>query len=396
MKLQFFAEKKNNIKALNEKRAEKVKELESLYKKLNTENRAITEEEEQQVQDISDEIENIDKTIKILNDVKERLAKSDKKKGNPEGEEGQEETRAEDSEAEKEFADFLRGTVAENRAANLTFGDNGAVVPKTIANKIIKKVYDICPILEKSTRYNVRGTLSIPFYPVDGSDITVGYHDEFTELTSSTGKFGSIDLKGFLVGALTLVSKSLVNNSQFDIVSFVVDHMAYSIARFVEGELLKGSGAKIDGISKVKNIVTAKANSAITADELIDLQGMVKDAFQQNAVWIMSSKTRTALRKLKDQNGRYLLQDDTTSAFGNTLLGKQVYVSDNMEDIGASKTVIYYGDMSGLAVKITEEMEVQVLREKYATQHAVGVVAWMELDAKIENEQKIAALKMGA
>ena len=353
---------------------------------LEAEERAITEEEEKRAEEISSEIDRIDKTIEVLNKMADKMVER------AEEEEEETEERAE----EVEFADFLRGVVTENRAGNLTFGDNGAVVPKTIANKIIKKVYDICPILEKATKYNVKGTLSIPFYPLtDTEDITVGFHDEFTELTSSTGKFSSIDLTGYLVGALTLISKSLTNNSQFDIVSFVIDHMAYKIARFVEEKLLKGESSKVDGLSKAKNVVTAKANSTITADELIDLQGTVKDAFQQNAVWIMSSKTRTALRKLKDQNGRYLLQDDATSAFGNMLLGKPVYVSDNMEDIGASKTVIYYGDMSGLAVKVTEEMEVQVLREKYATQHAVGVVAWMEFDAKIENEQKIAALKMG-
>ena len=67
-----------------------------------------------------------------------------------------------------------------------------------------------------------------------------------------------------------------------------------------------------------------------------------------------------------------------------------------MPDIANSKPVIYYGDMTGLAVKISEELEIQVLREKYATQHAVGVVGWMELDSKIEDEQKIAVLKMGA
>lgn len=355
---------------------------------LEAEERAITEEEENRADEISADIDRIDKTIDVLNKMAEKLVER--------AEEEQNEPETEERAAEEEFADFIRGVVVESRAANLTFGDNGAVVPKTIAQKIIKKVYDVCPILEKATKYNVKGTLSIPFYPADTSDITVGFHDEFTELTSSTGKFGSIDLKGFLVGALTLVSKTLVNNSQFDIVSFVVDHMAYSIARFVEGKLLNGEASKVDGLSKVKNVVTAKTNSAITADELIDLQGGVKDAFQQDACWIMSSKTRTAIRKLKDQNGRYLLQDDATSAFGNMLLGKPVYVSDNMDDIGESKTVIYYGDMSGLAVKITEEMEVQVLREKYATQHAIGVVAWMEFDAKIENEQKIAALKMGA
>lgn len=365
-----------------------MKELELLNATLEAEERSITEEEEQRAEEISAEIDRIDKTIEVLNKMAEKMVeRAEEEKGENAAEERAEET---------EFADFIRGVVTENRASNLTFGDNGAVIPKTIAQKIVKKVYDICPILEKSTKYNVKGTLSIPYYPLeDENDITVGYHEEFTELTSNAGKFGSIDLKGFLAGALTLVSKSLINNSQFDIVSFVIDHMAYSIARWVEGELLNGTVSKVDGLSKAKNVITAATNNAITADELIDLQSAIKDAFQQNAIWIMSSKTRTAIRKLKDKNGRFLLQDDTTSAFGNMLLGKPVYVSDNMKDMTASTTAIYYGDMSGLAVKITEEMEVQVLREKYATQHAVGVVAWMEFDSKVENEQKIAVLKMG-
>ena len=67
-----------------------------------------------------------------------------------------------------------------------------------------------------------------------------------------------------------------------------------------------------------------------------------------------------------------------------------------MDAIGSEKTSIYYGDMSGLAVKLSEDINIEVLREKYATQHAIGVVGWIELDSKIENEQKISALVMGA
>ena len=192
------------------------------------------------------------------------------------------------------------------------------------------------------------------------------------------------------------VSRSLINNSQFDIVEFVVDHMAYQAARWIEGELLKGTDDKIEGLSGVTQGVTAAAATAITADELIDLQDSVKDAFQGSAIWIMSSKTRTAIRKLKDEMGQYLLQDDINAPFGKVLLGKPVYVSDNMPEMAASAKPIYYGDMSGLAVKITEEFEVQVLREHYATQHAIGVVGWTELDAKVENKQKISALTMAA
>ena len=108
----------------------------------------------------------------------------------------------------------------------------------------------------------------------------------------------------------------------------------------------------------------------------------------------MSSATRTALRLLKGKDGNYLLNDDISSPFGTTLLGKPVYVSDNMPEIATGKTAIYYGDMAGLATKFSEDINIQVLREKYADEHATGVVGWFEFDAKVEDAQKIARLVM--
>ena len=367
-----------------------------IYAKLEAEKRAVTEEEETQIDAIQGEIDKIDKTIEILENIKERLAKTNEGKEQIVQERKEQESEQRAEKEEKSFEEFLRGAAAgEIRAdTNMTFTDNGAVVPTTIAQKIIKKIYDISPILEKSTKYNVKGNLTIPYYPADSNDIEMAYATEFTELTADTGKFGSITLGGFLAGALVKISRSLINNSSFDIVSFVIDHMAYQAARWIEKELLNGTTSKITGLSDAEQVVETASATAITADELIDLQDAVKDAFQQNAIWIMSSKTRTAIRKLKDSTGRYLPQDDITAPFGKVLLGKPVYVSDNMPDIAASAKTIYYGDMSGLATKISEEFEIQVLREHYATQHAVGAVGWLEMDSKIENEQKIAVLQM--
>lgn len=310
---------------------------------------------------------------------------------------GGEQRAEEEKRAEKAFEDYLRGLVTEERAGELTFTDNGAVVPQTIANRIIKMVYDISPILERSTKYNVKGTLTIPYYPAEAStDITMAYATEFTALTSSSGKFANISLGNFLAGALTKVSRSLINNSQFDIVGFIVEHMAYNISRWIEGELLNGTPSYITGMSDAEQVVTAAAAIAVTADELIQLQDTVKDVFQANAIWIMSPATRTAIRQLKDDMGRYLLQDDISLPFGKSLLGKPVYVSDNMPAMAADANAIMYGDFSGLAVKMSEEMEIQVLREKYADEHAVGVVGWIEMDSKIENQQKVAVLQMAA
>ncbi|MCF0149155.1 MAG: phage major capsid protein, partial [Clostridium sp.] len=200
------------------------------------------------------------------------------------------------------------------------------------------------------------------------------------------------ELKGFLAGALTKVSKSLLNNSNFDLLNFVVNAMAESIAKFIEKELIKGTEGKITGLSTIQQKVTTASASAITADELIDVQEMVPDIFQSGAVWIMNKATRTAIRKLKNSDGDYLLNKDVSARWGYTLLGKEVYCSDSVDVIGSGKNVVYYGDMSGLAVKLSEDINIEVLREKFAIQHAIGVVGWVELDSKIENEQKLSAL----
>lgn len=374
------------LKALMEKRDDLHKQLEDILSKAEMEQRALSEEERAQFDALEKEIKDIDATIE--REERARNIKIPAPDNKPAADDEKEKAE------ERAFASYIRGVVEERADVSLTKTDNGAVIPSSIASKIIAQVRDICPIFERATHYNVPGTLSIPLYDESTQSITMAYSDEFSELESTAGKFTSIELKGFLAGVLTKVSKSLINNSQFDIVSYVVRAMAESVARWIEKELLKGTTGKIEGLSGVTLSQETAASTAITADDLIRLKDKVKDAFQQNAIWIMSPATRTALRLLKDDNGRYLLNDDLNSPFGQVLLGKPVYVTDNMDDIGAGKTVIYYGDMSGLAVKLTESFSVEVLREKYATQHVVGIVGWLEMDAKVEHKQKIAKLVM--
>lgn len=375
-----------NEKALEEKRTDLVLEMTNIVEAAKAETRTLTDEEETRYEEIKKEISKIDKTLQVIEEQRtfNNIIPA-KKSASEEGLELE----------ERAFANYIRGVV-ETRATNLALGDNGAVIPKTIAQKIIKKVYDISPIYQLATRYNVKGDLTIPYYDESSSAITTAYATEFTDLESSSGKFLNIELKGYLAGALTKVSKSLLNNSNFDLISFVITAMAESIAKFIEKELLKGSLNKITGLSTVKQKITAASATAVTADELIDVQEMVPDVYQAGAIWIMNKSTRSAIRKLKDNDGNYLLNKDVSAKWGYTLLGKDVYTSENMDEIASEKTSIYYGDMSGLAVKLSEDINIEVLREKYATQHAIGVVGWVELDSKIENEQKIAALVMGA
>ena len=140
--------------------------------------------------------------------------------------------------------------------------------------------------------------------------------------------------------------------------------------------------------------MTAAKTNELKADELIELQGMLKSVYQKGAIWVMNPKTFTQVKLLKDGNGKYLLNDLITDGFSGFLLGKSVYTSDQFDEIAAGKNVIAYLDPAqALATKTIEE-SIQVLREKYAIQHALGIVEWAELDAKIQNEQAAAVLKM--
>lgn len=367
-----------------EKRNSLVDKLDAIVKKAEAETRAMTEEENKDFDAVTEEIRSIDATIEKLR-ANECLGKI---------EPTPEQKSAAEIEA-RSFAAYIRGNLEELRDGGMTKTDNGVVIPNTIANKIIETLKDICPIYALATKFNVKGDLVFPSYD-DTTGPVATYAEEFTALTSKSGSFKGITLKGYLVGALTKVSVSLINNVSFDLTSYVVTKIAEAMAEFLEKELLAGTDGKMTGLASCSQGVVAAATSVITVDELIDLQAAVQQRFQKDAAWIMSNGTFKAIRKLKNADGEYLLNRDLANGFGWTLLGRPVYVSDAMPEMATGKPVIYFGDFSGLYVKIAEGISVQVLKERYADEHVYGVIAWGEFDSKIVEEQKVAKLTMHA
>ena len=381
-----------NIKGLEEKRNDLKSQMEAMLDTAKAEERAMTSEEITKFDELENEIKNIDATIE-----------REEKRNIMENKEIKKDVTVEERDI-KSFADYIRNAVTglESRAeTNLAKGDNGAVIPKTIVKKIMEKVEDISPVYKLATKYHIAGVINVPKEDNTSDTITVAYATEFTELESHSNKFATIELTGYLYGALTKISKSLLRNSDFDLTNWVVKKMAKKIAKFIEGELIHGTSGKVSGIlgsydTVNMKVTTAKA-SAITADELIDLQESVPDEYQAESIFVMNRATRKAIRKLKDGQGNYLLEKDSTSKWGYRLMGNDVYCSDNMPALGtANKAVVMYGDFSGVAVKEGEKTEIQVLTERFATQHAIGVVAWGELDAKVEDTQKIAVAVTGS
>lgn len=376
-----------NFKKLLEKRNELVEKINNLFVAAEKENRALAAEEKTTYDDAMAEIKSIDETVRMYEAAKG--IKGDVTNTNAQSDYEQE---------RRALAEFVRsGKLTEIRAGvNMTLGDNGAIIPTTIAHKIIETVENICPIFDLSSKYNVKGSLTFPVYDETTDQVQCAYATEFKTLDSHTGKFTTVSLGGYLVGALTKISRSLITNGEFDVVSYIIGKISLAIARFLEKECLTGTGTSAcQGVLVgATQKMTAAAATAITADELIDLQLKVPEQYQANACWIVNTKTLGVLRKLKNNDGDYLLTDDLVKGFGFELLSKHVYISDQMPEIAASAKAVVYGDMSGLFSNLRPGIELQMLNEKYADEHAVGVVAWYEVDTKVVEQQKVAVLVM--
>lgn len=373
------------LKELIEKRNAKVTEMENIVNTAKAENRVINEEETSKFNDLKKEIESIDNTITMTEQVNKMGLKKVDEPTNVLSTEEKE---------RKQFENYLRGI--KNADEPTTVADGQVMIPTTVWDRIIDQVIQICPIFERADRFNIAGNLVLPKYDKENSSIVMEYADEGTTAESGKVVISQIELKGYLSRALAKVSKSLINNTKFDIVGFVEAKMAQAIALFIEGELLHGTPGKVEGLTGVSEdmTVTSASATAISSDELMDTQDSVIDNYQGNSIWIMNRNTRDSLRKLKDKDGDYLLNRDLNAKWGYSLLGKDVYCSDAMDKIAAGKTTIFYGDFSGLAVKISEEANMQVLNERYAEEHMTGILAFLEMDAKVADTQKISKLVM--
>lgn len=383
-----------NFKKLIEKRNELVAEMDALVKSADEETRALNDDEVKSFEEKKAEVAKIDQTLALANEERNMISVASEETNKVLDKAAKSEVE------ERAFANFLRTGLTsfsdtETRAdVNLSKGDNGVVIPTTIADRIISTVKNIAPIIQGSDLYDVKGDLVFVVDDESSNKTTCAYVTEFQELESTTGKFKSVTLKGEIAGVLTKVSKSLISNAGFDIVNYVVTKVAESIAQFLENEMLNGT-TKIQGLLNAEHAVTAASATAITADDLIDLQFTVPQVYRGNGVFIMNPDTFKACAKLKDNEGNYILNKDLTNGYGYTLLGRPVYESDNMPKMATGNKVALFADLKGYATKIAgESAEITVLQERFATQYAVGVAGYVEVDGKIVDQQRIAVLKM--
>lgn len=382
------------LKALIEKRNDNLEAMGKMLDTCEAEQRAFTEDEQKRYDELMAETRSLTATIRAAEQAEEmQMTHEINPEGQPiEARSAEAASQQEQAEA-RAFTDYVLGRAGENRTAiQLTQGNNGTIVPTTIANRIITKVRDMVPFLQLADVISTNGKLSVPVYGEDATNyIKADYVDEGTDLTDNVGKFTTIDLTGYVVGALALVSNKLKDNTDLDVVGFIVNQVAEAMAEKLEKEFVNGTSSKITGILAATSGVTAASATAVTYDELVDLKHSLKQRFRSKACWIMAPGTYTELCKLKDGNKQPYFNEDEYK-----ILGLPVIESDSMPAMEASAKAIVLADLSGYTIKATKHVEITLLREKFATKNMIGVMSYGEFDGKITDSKKIAVLTMNA
>ena len=266
--------------------------------------------------------------------------------------------------------------------------DAGAIIPKTLSDKIIEKILAESDVLPKLTRYTLTGELLIPKF--DASTLSVAFYEEFAETVESNAQFTSIKLTTFRISGLLKIAQELIHNVKFDIESFLTSKIAESFRLFLEKSVVQGASGKFDSLftASTENTLTLAKKDTYSINDLINLQAKLKSAFQSKAVFVMHKDTLTILRKLQDNNGQYYVLPDVTRGFGLQVLNTSILTTDY-----APAGQVLYADLSTYGLCVSEEMNIQVLNEKFATQHAVGVSIHGQFGGKIVDDQAFALLK---
>jgi HK97 family phage major capsid protein len=227
------------------------------------------------------------------------------------------------------------------------------------------------------------------------------------ETDASDDKPGQLHIYVRTAMAGKKISKNLVEDSAFPILPYVQELFVEAFGLGENDAFLTGNGiGKPQGLfnsagPNFPTTVNSGHASQVTADGLIDLFYGLPKQYRNAAVWFLNSNTAKAIRKLKDQQNRYLwdaMSQGGLSTAGDrdTLLGKGVVVDEFCPDIAADSYPIAFGDPKGYFIADRVGMSIEILREKYAERNQIKILARRRLGGDVGESFRFRVQKISA
>lgn len=384
-----------------------------------TEMKSRTGEDVSSVQEVTRAVEGFTRELKnFQDDVNERIQKQEKRmskldqktaySGRPALSMAAEETaphlKAFDAYLRSGDEDGLRGLELEGKALNTAVaGDGGYLVDPETAGRIQSVLSSTASIRAIANVVNVEATSFDVL--VDHGDVGHGWATEAGSVSESdTPTIDRITIPLNELSALPKASQRLLDDSAFDIEGWLAGRIADKFSRAEASAFVNGDGvdkpkgflahtAVDDGIwawGNIGYVPTGAGGDIGSADKIIDLVYALGAEYRANATFVMNSKTAGTLRKLKDNDGRFLWSDGLAAGEPARLLGYPVLIAEDMPDISDGADAVAFGDF-GVGYTIAERPDLRVLRDPFSAKPHVLFYATKRVGGDVSD---FAAIKL--
>lgn len=269
-----------------------------------------------------------------------------------------------------------------------------SLLPQGFVNKLEIALLAFGPMWQTSEVLTTNDGNALPWPTANDTGNKGELLTEATTIGSSVDPtFSSVTLNAYKFSSkLVKISVETIEDSAFDLVSFLGDALGERIGRITNDYFTTGSGtSQPNGIVTASTLgVTAASSSAIAPDELFDLQHSVDPAYRSGAGWMMKDGTLGVIRKLKDSQNQYLFQPGLQLGVPDRLLGDSININQSMEgmdDSGdttdAAEIILLYGQLSKYKARRVRQIRLRRLVERYADTDQEGFVAFLRADGDL-------------
>ena len=280
-----------------------------------------------------------------------------------------------------------------------TDANGGYLVPDEYEKKLIDALQDENFFRSLATVIQTQsGTHTIPVVASHG---TAAWMDENGLYPESDDAFDQISLSGYKLGTAIKVSEELMNDSVFDLESYISAEFARRIGAAEEEAFLIGDGNKkpegvFTKVAATSGATTEVTGTTITFDNIMDVFHSLRSVYRSKAIWILNDTTIKALRKLKDNNGNYIWQPSVVAGQPDTILNRPYKTSIYAPELAAGKAPILFGDFSYYWIADRQGRSFKKLNELYAANGQIGFLASERVDGKLILPEAVKGLSIKA
>lgn len=304
--------------------------------------------------------------------------------------------------------DGLRGLEVEGKAMSTAVaGDGGYLVDPQTAEQIKSTLASTASIRAIANVVAVDATSFDVL--VDHTDLGAGWATETAASTeTSTPVIDRITIPLNELSALPKASQRLLDDSAFDIEAWLAGRIADRFARaeadaFVNGDGVDKPRGFLDHLAVADDnwawdslgYINSGADGDVSAEAIVDLVYALGAQYRANGTFVMNSKVAGLVRKLKDNDGRFLWSDGLSAGEPARLMGYAVLIAEDMPDAATGSLSIAFGDFTS-GYTVAERPDLRVLRDPFSAKPHVLFYATKRVGGDVSDFAAIKLLKFAA